>query len=280
MRRFAREEILEKLHTKIENHSPIIAGGAGLGIVAKMQEAGGIDLIMAYNTGPYRMDGTPSFVGHMSYGNCNDVTLKLIDVLANRLTHTPIVAGVGAGDPFLDVPYHIETLCYHGASGITNVPTLGGRKRGSLQGPVRDDMEVNGFGFDRETEMIEYCRKRDILTVAYAFEEEQVQRLVQAGADIISPHVGGTAGGLTGFSAISVEEAADKINAMYLAAVKENPEVIVLCHGGPLKDAESVRQCMSMTEVHGFIGASTLERIPVENEIAHVVGEFKATHLR
>lgn len=280
MKQMERKEILKRLTLKIKAGKPVIAGGAGLGIVAKMQEAAGIDMIMAYNTGPYRMDGVPSFVGHMPYGNCNRVTLELVDILANRLTDTPVIAGAGAGDPFLDIPYHIEALCRRGASGITNVPTVGGKKAGAIKGPVRDDMEWNGFGFKREAEMIRYCRKRDIFSVAYAFDEEQVRTLVQAGTDIIAPHVGGTAGGMTGFEAVSVEEAADKIQRMYMAAVQENPDIIVLCHGGPLKDAKTVEECMKLTDIHGFIGASALERIPVENELTKIVSAFKATHLR
>lgn len=280
MRNFARKEILMRLRAKIDMGRPVIAGGAGLGIVGRMQEEAGIDLVMAYNTGPYRMDGNPSFVGHMAYGNCNETTLRLVDILANSLSHTPIVAGVGAGDPFLNIPRHIETLCYHGASGITNVPTVGGKGVGALQGPVRDDMEANGFGFDREVRMIRYCRQSGILTVAYAFETEQVKKLVQAGVDIIAPHVGGTAGGLTGFKSQPLEEAAKRIQKMHEAAIKENPDIIVLCHGGPLENPESVKKCMELTKLHGFIGASTLERIPVEKELLDVIGRFKRTRPR
>jgi len=280
MRQICRNEIIKALHEKIRQKRLVIAGGAGLGIVAKMQEAAGIDLIMAYNTGPYRMDGTPSFIGHMSYGNCNRVTMELVDILVNQTESVPIIAGVGAEDPFLDLSDHIEQLCYRGVSGITNVPTIGGRHKGSLQGPVALDMEANGFGFAKEVEMIRYCRNRNILTAVYAFETEQVRQMVQAGADIIAPHVGGTAGGLTGFAALSVEAAADKISRMYQAAVSENPDVIVLCHGGPLKDPESVRRCIELTGVQGFIGASALERIPVERELAKVVRGFKKTQLR
>lgn len=280
MRRFSREEILERLKAKINKRQPIIAGDAGLGIIGKMQEAAGIDLIMACGTGPFRMDGIPSFVGHMAYGNCNRITLDLVDILVNRLTDTPVIAGVGAGDPFTDISYQMETLCYHGASGITNVPTLGGKKKGVLLGLVRADIEANGFGFEREVHMIRCCRERDIFSAAYAFEEEQVRMLVQAGADMIVLHVGETDGGPDGFETITVSEAAEKIQTMYMAAVKENPDIIVLCHGCPPNDTESVEECMRLTSVHGFIGASVMDKIPVEKELASVVHAFKATRLR
>ena len=276
MKSAERKTILKTLHNKIARGEPVIAGGAGWGIIAKMQEAAGIDLIMAYNTGPYRMDGNPSLIGHMPYGNCNEVTLDLLKKYTTAVQHTPVVAGVGAADPLLDIRTHLRLLKKYGASGVTNVPTVGGRTHGGLRGPVREELERSGFGFGKEMDMLKYCRTQDVLTVAYAFEEEQIRRLVgEVGVDIIAPHVGGTAGGVTGFKSESIEEASERIGEMFEIAIKENPEVIVLCHGGPLKDPLSVQRCLDLTGVHGFIGASTIERIPVENSLFRIMSDFK-----
>lgn len=275
--RFTREQINKTLQNKIAHKEPIIIGGAGLGIIAKCADRAGIDLIMAYNTGPFRMDGLLSFVGYMPYGDCNDITLTLGDQILGRVEKTPVIAGVGVADPYRKFKRNVQRMLEKGFSGITNVPTVGG----AWSGEFRRDLEANGMGYAQEVKMIGYCAKNDIFTVAYCFDKEQIRAMAGAGADIVSPHVGGTAGGSIGFVGFGdMDRAVEKIQTMYEAAVSENPNVMVVAHGGPLNTSEAVSICLERTKVHGFIGASAFERIPVEESIVETVRRFKALSIR
>lgn len=274
---FTRKEINDRLRKKIAERQPIIVGGAGLGVVAKTANRAGIDLIMAYNTGPFRMDGMVSFVGYLPYGDCNQITIDLADQVLRGVVETPIIAGVGVADRNVRFERYVDQMIDLGYSGITNVPTAAG----AWSGPFRKQLEANGFGFNKEVELIRYCDKQDIFSVAYAFDVEQVKAMVDAGVDAISPHVGGTSGGAVGFTnVVSMDYTIEQINRLYEAAVSENPNVIVFGHGGPLDSPEAVQTLFDRSPVHGFIGASSFERIPVEQALIRTVQDFKATRIR
>lgn len=276
MAQFSRKEIKNRLYEKIRGFQPIIVGGAGLGIIAKTANRAGIDLIMAYNTGPFRMDGLVSFLGYLPYGNCNEITVEMADRILRGVNDTPVIAGVGVADRNIRFERYVDKMIDLGYSGITNVPTASG----AWSGPFRTQLEANGYGFEKELELIRYCDRQDIFSVAYTFDIEQVRRMVGAGVDIISPHVGGTSGGMIGFSdAVSMDEAIDKINEQYEAAIAENPDIIVLGHGGPLESPEMVQCLFDRSMVHGFIGASSFERIPVEKALVDTVHRFRETRI-
>ncbi len=276
MARFTRVEIKEALRRQVERKEPVIIGGAGIGLVAKVADRAGIDLIMAYNTGPFRMDGAASLCGYLPYGDANAITEQLGNRMLKLVESTPVIAGVGASDPYRNIPMFIDHLMEMGFSGITNVPALG-----SYEGVIRDQIDSIGYGVPEEVKMIAWCSRNDIFTVAYAFTEQDVRDFVQAGVDIVGVHVGGTTGGTVGSkTSRSIEEACEMTQRYYEIAMQENPDVLVVTHGGPFEDPESVSQVFQKTSVHGFIGASAVERIPVEKAVTQVVKEFKSLRLR
>lgn len=271
-----RAQIKAKLHAQILRKEPIILGGAGIGLVAKCADRAGIDLIMAYNTGPFRMDGAASLCGYLPYGDANAITEQLGNRMLKLVMNTPVIAGVGASDPYRDIPRFVDHLMEMGFSGITNVPALG-----SYEGIIRDQLDSIGYGVPEEVKMISMCNRKDIFTVAYAFTEQDVRDFVQAGADIIGVHVGGTVGGTVGSkTSRSIEEVCEITQRYFDIAMAENQDVIVVTHGGPFEDPDSVSQVFQKTSVHGFIGASAIERIPVEKAVTQVVQEFKSLRLR
>ncbi len=274
--RFERSAIRAKLRAQVRRHEPIILGGAGIGLVAKAADRAGIDLIMAYNTGPFRMDGAASLCGYLPYGDANAITEQLGNRMLNVVKNTPVIAGVGASDPYRNIPMFIDHLMEMGFSGITNVPALG-----SYEGVIRDQIDALGCGVPEEVKMIAGCAKKDIFTVAYAFTEQDVRDFVAAGVDIVGVHVGGTTGGMIGSrTSRCIAEACEMTQRYFDIAMRENPDVFVVTHGGPFEDPESVRQVFENTDVHGFIGASSIERIPVERAVTEVVTQFKALRLR
>lgn len=276
MRQFTRKEILMALRKKISEKRPIILGGAGIGIIAKIADRAGIDIIMAYNTGPFRMDGNASCLGYLAYGDSNQMTLNLAGKILDRVENTPVIGGIGAGDPYRNMDMLIDTMMRIGYSGITNVPTAG-----DYDGKFGEEVENAGVGFSEEVKLVEKCNKKDIFTVAYGFSDDQIRRMVQAGVDIISPHVNCTSGGTIGAqNVMSIDEACEKTQHMYEVAVRENPDVIVACHGGPFEGPAEVKICFEKTDVHGFIGASSIERLPVEKAITKTVKDFKSLKLR
>lgn len=276
MKRFSRKEIREKLRKQVSEKEPIIIGGAGIGLVAKAEDAAGIDLIMAYNTGPFRMDGAASLCGYLPYGDANEITRSLGERLLKVVDNTPVIAGVGTSDPYRVIPRFVDELMEMGFSGITNVPALG-----SYEGVIRDQLDELGCGVPEEVKMISYCNKKDFFTVGYVFTEQDVRDFVQAGVDIIGVHVGGTVGGMVGSkSSMSIDRACEITQHYYDIALSENPDVFVVTHGGPFESPESVSKVLSATSVHGFIGASSIERIPIERAITQVVREFKNLKLK
>ena len=274
--KFTREQILARLRSKIERHEPIILGGAGIGLVAKVIDRAGIDIIMSYNTGPFRMDGHGSLAGYLAYGDANGITLQLAGHLLPVVRDTPVIAGIGAADPYRDIDRLIGEMIDIGYSGITNVPTAG-----VYEGWCRQNMDHAGLGYPREIELIAKCRARDIFTVAYAFNADEVREMAKAGADVIGTHVGTTTGGMIGAGvADDIPAACDRIAAMCAAAREVRADVILVAHGGPFEDPESVQQCFNRVDVHGYLGASSIERLPIEKALTEVVQAYRSLKLR
>jgi predicted TIM-barrel enzyme len=276
MGRFTRPEILERLAAVRGRQEPIVLGGAGIGLVAKAADRAGIDVLMAYNTGPFRMDGHGSLAGYLAYGDANALTLELGRRLLPVVENTPVVGGIGAADPYRDIERLVDEYLALGFSGITNVPTAG-----LYGGDFRRHIDATNLGYPREIELIRLCRERDVFTVAYAFSPEEAAAMAEAGADIVGAHVGLTSGGLIGAQeTLSVEDACDATQRMTDAAVGARGDVLVVAHGGPFEDAESVRTVLERTGVHGYLGASSIERLPVERAVADTVRAFKSLPLR
>ncbi len=275
MGKFTRKEIIENLRKKIDQGKPVIIGASGVGIIAKTAEKAGIDIVMAYCTGPARLNGNFGLLGYMGYVDCNGISLEMGHKIIDRVKNTPVVAGVGPADPYRDIERLVEELLDIGFSGITNVPTVGGH-----DGALRNLLEKEKMGYNAEVELIRMCRKKDIFTVGYAFNEEQVRQMVEAGVDVVCPHAGITADKGIAYEGIpSVEAAAEKVKRLKEIAERENPEVFVACHGGPFTDPESVKKGMEIAGTNMFVGASTIERIPVENAIFDTVSEFEKIRL-
>lgn len=275
MRSFTRKEINANLRKKIKDKKPIIVAGAGIGIIAKMADQAGIDLLMAYCTGPYRMNGNVTSIGYMGFGDCNQISVDIGNKMLDRVENTPLLAGIGVADPYRDIDSLLEEMIDLGYSGVTNVPTVGGH-----DGAMRNILEKHGVGFNGEVELIARCDRKDIFSAAYAFDEEQTKAMAAAGVDAVGAHVGGTSGGSNGWKkTLSIDEAIEKVNRLYDAAVSENPDVLVFCHGGPFAAPEPVQECFNRTKAQGFIGASTIERIPTEKAIYNIVRDFTSLRL-
>jgi predicted TIM-barrel enzyme len=275
VRQFTRSEVLERMREVISAGRPIVLGGAGIGLVAKAAEEGGIDLIMVYNTGPFRMAGHGSLAGYLAYGDSNAITIELGHEILNVVHETPVIGGIGAADPYRDVEHMIDDLMASGFSGVTNVPTAG-----LYDGSFRRHIDATGLGYPRELELIRLCRELDVFTVAYAFNPDEARQMAAVGADVIGAHVGLTSGGLIGAEeALSLDDACRATQAMLEAAVAENPEVLVVAHGGPFEDPDSVRHVLETTSVVGYLGASSIERLPVERAVSDVVRAFKELRL-
>ncbi|HCS75067.1 MAG TPA: hypothetical protein DIW17_14485 [Clostridiales bacterium] len=271
VKQFKRVEINDRLHKKIEASKPIIIGGAGIGLVAKIADQEGIDLIMGYNTGPFRMDGHGSLSGYLAYGDSNGMTLTLGQHLLKVVKDTPLIGGIGAGDPFRDIDQLITQLVDMGFSGITNVPTAG-----LYDGVFRRQIDSTNLGYPEEIKLVDKCNAKNIFTAVYAFSEDEAKAMAAAGADLIGVHVGLTLGGTIGAGyAIELKEACERTQKILEVARKENPDVIVVCHGGPFEYPESVQYCFDHTDVNGFIGASSIERLPVEKAIAECIHSFQ-----
>jgi len=276
MRQFDRGEIHARLRAVMDRGEPIVMGGAGIGLVAKAAERGGIDLLMAYNTGPFRMAGHGSLAGYLAYGDSNAMTLELGREILNAVDDTPVIGGIGAADPFRDIPRLIDEMMALGFSGITNVPTTG-----LYDGRFRAHIDATNLGYPREVDLVRMCRDRDVFTVAYAFSTDEAKAMAEAGADIVGAHVGLTSGGWIGAEAtLDMDGACAATQAMLEAAKAGRPDVLVVAHGGPFEDPESVRTVFERTDVVGYLGASSIERLPVERAVSGVVRDFKALRPR
>lgn len=268
-----RSQALERLRATIAAGEPVIGAGAGTGISAKAAEAGGVDLIIIYNSGRYRMAGRGSLSGLLAYGDANQIVVEMSREVLPIVREVPVLAGVNGTDPFRLMGRFLDELKVMGFSGVQNFPTVG-----LFDGVFRQNLEETGMGYDLEVEMIRLAAERDLLTAPYVFDEESAIAMAEAGADIIVPHVGLTTSGTIGAqTALSLEEAVERVQEMRDAAVSVNPDAIVLCHGGPISEPPEVAYVMDHTTgVVGFFGASSVERLPTERAIRHQVEQFKS----
>jgi predicted TIM-barrel enzyme len=267
-----REDCLQKLRTQVREGRPIIGGGAGTGISAKCAEAGGIDLIIIYNSGRFRMAGRGSLAGMMPYGDANQIVVEMAREVLPVVKHTPVLAGVCGTDPFRIMRLFLREIQALGFSGVQNFPTVG-----LIDGPMRQGLEETGMGFNLEVEMIRQARELGLLTCPYVFTEDEARAMAHAGADVLIPHMGLTTKGSIGArTALTLEGAARRVQALHDAAKAVNPDICVLCHGGPISEPEDAQYILEHTQgVVGFFGASSIERLPTEIAITGCVRRFK-----
>jgi predicted TIM-barrel enzyme len=268
-----REEALLRLRAQIDLRRPIIGAGAGTGLSAKLAEAGGADLIIIYNSGRYRMGGRGSLAGLMPYGDANEIVVDMAREVLPVVKETPVLAGVCGTDPFRLMPVFLDELRRIGFSGVQNFPTVG-----LVDGTLRAGLEETGMGYGLEVDMIRLARERDFLTAPYVFDEDQAAAMAAAGADVLVPHMGLTTGGVIGAAtARSLQECVPLIQAMHDAAKRVNPEILVLCHGGPIAEPDDAAYVIEQTDgVVGFFGASSMERLPTEVAMTENMRRFKS----
>jgi predicted TIM-barrel enzyme len=270
---FTREQCLQRLRGQVAAGRPIVGGGAGTGITARCAEAGGIDLIIIYNSGRYRMAGRGSLAGMMPYGDANGIVMDMAREVLPVVHGTPVLAGVCGTDPFRIMKLFLREVQAAGFSGVQNFPTVG-----LIDGTFRQGLEETGMGFDKEVEMIRQAREIGLLTCPYVFTESEARIMTRAGADVLIPHMGLTTKGHIGArTALTLDEAVQRVQAMCDAAKAVNPDVLVLCHGGPIAEPEDAEYVLKNTKgVVGFFGASSIERLPTETAITACVKRFKA----
>ena len=273
MFQLSRSEILTQFRAKVARGVPIIGGGAGTGLSAKCAEAGGIDLIIIYNSGRFRMAGRGSLAGLMPYGDANAIVMDMAREVLPVVERTPVLAGVCATDPFRVMERFLREVRDAGFAGVQNFPTVG-----LIDGHFRQGLEETGMGYDKEVAMIELARRMDLLTCPYVHNESEARAMARAGADVLVPHVGLTTKGMIGAkSALTLIEAAARVQAMADAAHAERDDVLVLCHGGPIAEPEDVAEVFRRTRgIVGFFGASSIERLPTEPAITAQVRAFAA----
>lgn len=269
---FDRTELMTKFRAMREAGEPIIGGGAGTGLSAKCEEAGGIDLIVIYNSGRYRMAGRGSLAGLMPYGDANSVVMEMAGEVLPVVKNTPVLAGVCATDPFRLMPKFLDEVKAAGFSGVQNFPTVG-----LIDGVFRQNLEETGMGYAHEVEMIRLAHQRDMLTTPYVFSEDDARAMANAGADIIVVHLGLTTGGSIGAdTAVTLEQAPSLTDAWGKAALEVNPDAIVLVHGGPVAMPDDAEFVLKNTQhCHGFYGASSMERLPTEIALREQTASFK-----
>jgi predicted TIM-barrel enzyme len=272
MPRIERKALLEKFRGMIARKEPIVGGGAGTGLSAKCEEAGGIDLIIIYNSGRYRMAGRGSLAGVLAYGNANEIVKEMAREVLPVVKHTPVLAGVNGTDPFLLVDHFLDELKAMGFSGIQNFPTVG-----LIDGLFRKNLEETGMGYGLEVDLIAKARDKDLLTTPYVFNPDEATAMAKAGADIIVAHMGLTTGGSIGAgTALKLEDCPKLIDACADAARKVRKDVIMLCHGGPISSPEDAAYILkAVPGIHGFYGASSMERLPVEIALTEQTRAFK-----
>ena len=269
---FTRQEVLARLKKVIAEGRPIIGGGAGTGISAKFEEAGGIDLLVIYNSGRYRMAGRGSMAGLMPYGDANAIVMEMASEVLPVVKNTPVLAGVCGTDPFRLMPVYLKQIQEVGFSGVQNFPTVG-----LCDGLFRKNLEETGMGFGLEVDMVHIAHEMDLFTTPYVFNTEEAKAMTKAGADVIVAHLGLTTKGSIGAStAVSLEEAPQRVQEICEAAKSIRADVICLCHGGPLAMPDDVSYVLKRTKgIHGFYGASSMERLPTEIAIKEQVEKFK-----
>lgn len=275
-KRFHRKDVMERLQEEIQAGNPLLMFGAGTGLTARCAELGGADLIAVYSTAHYRMIAQPSLLAWLPYENANELVVRMAREILPVVKETPCIAGIGAHDPRLDMDAFIDQLLEMGFSGFTNEPFVGiyGEKFAA-------QLEAAGLGFSKEVELIKTCHERDVFTVAWAFTPDEGRAMARAGADVIGAIVGVTAGGLTGTTkAQTLEEAAQQIEDIYQAAKEVNPEIIILTHGGPLKDVETAEYSLIHTSAAGYASGSSGERIPTETAVTEITRQYKKCRIK
>ena len=269
----SRDEALRRLRERIDQKIPIVGGGAGTGISAKFEEAGGIDLIIIYNSGRFRMAGRGSLAGLMPYGDANGIVIEMAGEVLTVVKDTPVLAGVCASDPFRMIDSFLDEVKAVGFSGIQNFPTVG-----LIDGQFRANLEETEMGYDKEVELVRLARGKDLLTTPYAFNPTEAEQMADAGADVIVAHMGLTTKGSIGAeSGRTLDDSVRDVQAISDAAHGVSKDVIVLCHGGPIAMPEDAEYVLQRTKkVDGFYGASSMERLPVETALTAQTEAFKA----
>lgn len=268
-----RSEILKKFRAMIAARQPIVGGGAGTGLSAKCEAAGGIDLIVIYNSGRYRMAGRGSLAGILAYGNANQIVMEMAREVLPVVPHTPVLAGVNGTDPFVDFDVFLDDVKRVGFSGIQNFPTVG-----LIDGNFRKNLEETGMSYSLEVDVVARANRKDMLTTPYVFDPAQAVDMAKAGADVLVAHMGLTTGGAIGAeTAFTLEDSIERINAITEAARGVRSDIIILCHGGPIAMPADAQQVLSACpDCHGFYGASSMERLPVETALTEQTRNFKA----
>jgi len=270
-----RSAVLAKIREQVAKGIPIIGAGAGTGISAKSAEAGGVDLIVIYNSGRYRMAGRGSLAGLMPYGDANAIVVEMASEVLPVVKDTPVLAGVCGTDPFRLMPVFLKQLKDIGFAGVQNFPTVG-----LCDGVFRQNLEETGMGYDLEVDMIAKAHELDLLTTPYVFSDEDAVEMTKAGADILVAHMGLTTKGTIGAkTALTLDDCVAKIQSIHDTAKAINPDILVICHGGPIAEPEDAAYVLSRTKgIIGFYGASSMERLPTERAIAGQVRAFKDIH--
>lgn len=268
-----RSQILDRFRAQVAAGKPIIGGGAGTGITAKSAEAGGIDLLVIYNSGRFRMAGRGSLSGLLAYGDANAIVMEMANEVLPVVKKTPVLAGVNGTDPFRVMPHFLKQVKEIGFAGIQNFPTVG-----LIDGVFRANLEETGMGYGPEVDMIRLAHEMDLLTSPYVFDVDQAKDMARAGADILVPHMGLTTSGTIGAqTAMTLEDAAKKVQELADAAKSVNPDILCLCHGGPIANPADAQYVLDNTEgIVGFYGASSIERFPTEVGIRKQTEDFKA----
>ncbi len=269
-----RATALERLRAQVAAGRPIIGAGAGTGISAKSEEAGGVDMIIIYNSGRYRMAGRGSLSGLLAYGDANQVVVDMAREVLPIVQDTPVIAGVNGTDPFRIMGHFLDDLKRMGFTGVQNFPTVG-----LIDGLFRQNLEETGMSYSLEVDMVRLAAERDLLTTPYVFDVESTVAMTEAGADIVVAHMGLTTMGTIGAktTAVTLEESVGKVQEIADAATAINPDVLVICHGGPIAEpSDAAYVLQNTTGVHGFYGASSAERLPTERGIREQIEEFKA----
>ena len=273
MPRFERSQLLEKFQDMKRRGQPIVGGGAGTGLSAKCEEAGGIDLIVIYNSGRYRMAGRGSLSGLLAYGNANEIVMEMAREVLPVARNTPVLAGINGTDPFCIFDHFLDEVKAIGFSGVQNFPTVG-----LIDGTFRANLEETGMSYGQEVDMIRLAHAKDMLTTPYVFNEDDAKAMAEAGADIIVCHMGLTTGGSIGAeTALKLEDCPALVDAWASAALRVNPDAIILVHGGPVAMPADAEYVLGNTETcHGFYGASSMERLPTEAALTEQTRAFKA----
>ena len=273
MNKQTRNEIMNSFYNKRKKGEYLVGVGAGTGITAKSSEAGGADMLIIYNSGRYRMAGRGSLAGLLSYGDANQIVVEMGQEVLPVVEHTPVLAGVCGTDPFRVMSVYLQQLQAQGFNGVQNFPTVG-----LIDGNFRQNLEETNMGYELEVEMIREAHQLNLLTTPYVFDEKQAQDMAEAGADILVAHMGLTTKGSIGAkTALTLDDCVERIEKIIAAGKAVNPEILVICHGGPIAEPEDAQYVLNKTkDLDGFFGASSIERFAAEKGIREQTEKFKA----